>query len=292
VAATPTASSSSRRLLRWAAGLGCLLPLCACTTLEPEPESAALDIPVGWSTEDAAGAGAAAVSATSLVAWWQHFDDPVLNLWEQRALRDNPRVRSAQAALGQALAQRDAAAAALGPSLDASASVQTGTAGGKSTGSSEQLALAANLVPDVFGAGRAALQAAAAAARASTAALGDVEVQVAAEAALDYIGLRTAQARLALARDNLASQQDTLQITDWRQQAGLVTALEVEQARAAVAQTRALLPALQTRISQARHALAVLARQPPAPTPRPAGRGRGGPPAPRPPPPGPAPNPK
>ena len=63
-------------------------------------------------------------------------------------------------------------------------------------------------------------------------------MSIAAEVALDYIALRNAQARLAIASDNLASQQETLQITEWRLQAGLVSSLEAEQARAATEQTR------------------------------------------------------
>ncbi len=57
--------------------------------------------------------------------------------------------------------------------------------------------------------------------------------------ALTLLQLRGAQAREAIARRNLASQQQTLQITQWRQEAGLVTQLDVEQARTAVEQTRA-----------------------------------------------------
>ena len=64
--------------------------------------------------------------------------------------------------------------------------------------------------------------------------------------------------------NNLASQQETLQITQWRLQAGLVTSIEAEQARTAVEQLRAVLPALQTSIEQTAHALAVLTGQPPA----------------------------
>lgn len=54
-----------------------------------------------------------------------------------------------------------------------------------------------------------------------------------------------------------------MQITQWRQQAGLVTVLEAEQARAAAAQTSAQLPALRTSIAQTGHALALLTGQPP-----------------------------
>jgi NodT family efflux transporter outer membrane factor (OMF) lipoprotein len=94
--------------------------------------------------------------------------------------------------------------------------------------------------------------------------LGDVQISIAAEIALGYIALRGAQARLAIANDNLASQRETLQITQWREQAGLVTSVEAEQARAATEQTSAQLPALQTSIAQSGHAIAVLIGQPPA----------------------------
>ena len=79
---------------------------------------------------------------------------------------------------------------------------------------------------------------------ASALTLAQTRVAVAAEVALTLLQLRGAQAREAIARRNLASQQQTLQITQWRQEAGLVTQLDVEQARTAVEQTRAQLPAL------------------------------------------------
>jgi NodT family efflux transporter outer membrane factor (OMF) lipoprotein len=121
-----------------------------------------------------------------------------------------------------------------------------------------------NWVPDIFGANRNALNAADATAQSSDASLGDVQVAIAAEVGLSYITLRSAQTRLAIASQNLTSQEETLQITQWRQQAGLVTELETEQARALAEQTRATLPTLQTAIEQTRHALAVLTGQPPA----------------------------
>ncbi len=117
---------------------------------------------------------------------------------------------------------------------------------------------------DLFGAQRSGLRASQAAADAREATLGNVQVVLAGEVALAYIQLRSVQARLTIAADNLASQLQTLQRTQWRAQAGLVSALEVEQARGAAAQTRARLPALQTSIDQTRHALAVLTGQSPA----------------------------
>jgi NodT family efflux transporter outer membrane factor (OMF) lipoprotein len=81
--------------------------------------------------------------------------------------------------------------------------------------------------------------------------------------ALNYVELRGYQTRLAIARSNLASQSETLQLTEWRTQAGLVGSLQLEQARANREQTRAQIPALETSLAQARNRLAVLTGQAP-----------------------------
>ncbi|NCS60547.1 MAG: TolC family protein, partial [Rhodoferax sp.] len=65
-----------------------------------------------------------------------------------------------------------------------------------------------------------------------------------AEVALAYIQLRGLQEQLTLAQHNLASQLETLQLTQWRTQAGLVTSLEVAQAQTAASQTAAQIPSL------------------------------------------------
>jgi len=234
--------------------------VCACAAVAPSQMTpATLAIPAAWSGADAAPAPGAA----SLADWWQRFDDPLLTQLVTEALRANTSVQSAQAALRQARAQQDLARAALFPSLGGSVSAQRNTGGG-SSGNDFQAGLDAAWELDIFGANRSALHARAAEVRASAASLGDVQVSIAAEVALDYVALRGAQARLAIARANLESQAETLQISQWRLQAGLGTSLDSEQARAAVEQTRAQLPALQTGIDQSSHILAVLTGQPPA----------------------------
>ncbi|KPF44568.1 hypothetical protein D621_18945 [beta proteobacterium AAP51] len=220
--------------------------------------------PASWQAAQAAGAGAA--TPTDLAAWWARFDDAALSRWAQRAQQGSPRALAAEAAWRQAVAQSQAAAAGLAPTLGFSASATRNTRGLQGDGTEERLqtALEARWVPDVFGAAGSALAAAQAQQQASLARWGDVQVQLAGEAALAYIDLRAQQLRLVLAQDTLASQQQTLQITGWRQQAGLVSSLELAQARAAVAQNQALLPALQAAIAQSRHTLALLAGLPPA----------------------------
>ena len=239
--------------MRRAAIPACLLWLLSgCAHMTPlTADSAINDVPETWS----ASAADTTSGSSSLSDWWLRFNDPLLARLVADAMRANTTVTGAQAALRQARALRDAAAAALLPTLAAAAKTDT---------KNYQIGLEASWDVDVFGANRSARNASEAAALASVMKLGDAQVSVAAEVALGYILLRSTQARLAIANSNLASQQETLQITLWRQQAGLVTALEADQARADAAQTAALVPALQTSVDQAIHAVAVLTGQPPA----------------------------
>ncbi len=237
------------------------LALCGCGSMTPRQGAPIeVDVPAAWSAADISVAG----GTTSLAQWWMRFDDPLLGRLVVEALQANTSVQSAQAALRQARALRDVSAAALWPAVGGAATARRGAAGGHTTGSSFAAGLDASWELDIFGANRSALDASEASARASAANLGDVQVSIVAEVALSYIALRGAQARLAIADDNLASQLETLQLTQWREQAGLVSSLEVEQALAATEQTRAQLPTLRSLIGQTGHALAVLTGQPPA----------------------------
>ena len=237
----------------------------ACAPLPTRPDEAALvDVPLSWSAAERSGASTGLLAVSSLAQWWQRFDDPVLAGLVTQALQANTTVNSAQAALRQARALRDVSAGGLLPSLGSSASAQRNSSGSNNASSNFNVGLDASWELDIFGTKRSALDASAAASQASAATLGDTQVSVAAEVALNYITLRSAQVRLRIATENLASQQETLQITRWRQQAGLVTSLEAEQSFAASEQTRAQLPALQTTVQQTRHALAVLTGQAPA----------------------------
>jgi multidrug efflux system outer membrane protein len=252
-------------LCRALTGLVFALMLAGCASTSTTRDAPlAFDIPAAWESAPAGSAPSAASASPSPDEWWRRFDDPLLSDLVSTALANNTTVNTAQAALRQARALRDVASAALWPTLGGSASAQHGTSGGNSTGNTFKAGVNANWVPDVFGVNRSALSAADATAEASAATLGDTRVAIAAETGLNYITLRSAQSRLAIANANLASQLETLQITQWREQAGLVGDVEAEQARAGAEQTRAQLPVLRTSIEQTRHALAVLTGKPPA----------------------------
>ena len=231
--------------------------LAGCSTLKAPPTASAagVAVPAAWS---ASASAPAARSADTLAAWWSRFDDATLTRLIEQALAANTDVASAQAALRQSRALADVSSARLGPSVGADGSAQRSRSQGTSTSNSFRAGFDASWEPDIFGGNRAASSAAALSADASAASLGDVQVSVAAEVALNYLTLRSTEARLAIAQSNLALQEETLQITQWRVQAGLATSLESEQARSAVEQTRAQIPSLQTTLAQTRHQLALL----------------------------------
>jgi multidrug efflux system outer membrane protein len=218
-------------------------------------------IPPAWSV----GNKAVTDGNPVLAEWWLRFEDPLLERLVSQALQSNKSLDNATAALRQARALRDVARAALFPLLSAAAAAQRGSDmnGNSNTSNNFSAGLDASWELDIFGVNRSALYVSDALMHASAASLGDVQISVAAEVVLDYITVRDGQARFAIASENLANQEDTLQIAQWRQQAGLSTLLETEQARAETEQTRAQLPLLHTVIEQFSHALAVLTGQPP-----------------------------
>lgn len=243
--------------------LGLALLLQGCAHRAPvASESPGAALPVAWNAPLPAGV-AVLPQADDLARWWERFGDPQLSALVAQALQAHPSALSAQAALRQARAQARVQAAGMLPDVSLSGSAQRSRSGGQ-TGNSFQVGLDAGWEPDLFGRLDAGVQASEADARAAQASLEQVHVSLSAEVALEYIALRSLQQRLAIAQRNLETQQQTLQITDWRVQAGLATSLVAEQARAAAEQTAAQVPQLQASLAQARHALAVLTGQAPA----------------------------
>ncbi len=253
-----------------------LLPLllAGCASLGPEYQVPVLPLPATWQDT-------AAQPAEDLAGWWQRLEDPLLNQLIDQALVASPDLKLARARLREARARRALAGADSAVSVTASASASQSRNSKNSGGASSdryQAGFDASWEPDVFGATRRGIEAAQADLEASGAGLASTQVSLVAEVARNYVELRGAQARLRIARANLAGQSETLQLVQWRAQAGLGSSLEMEQARGNREQTRSQIPSLETGLSEAEHRLALLLGQapaslhaqlePPAPTPQ------------------------
>lgn len=117
---------------------------------------------------------------------------------------------------------------------------------------------------DVFGGTRRAVEAADADLAAAEDDRNAVLVTLLSEVALNYVEMRGAQRRLVVARDNIRAQQDTVELTQMRHQAGFTSQLDVSQARAQLATTQSQVPALESQIKQGIYQLSTLLGQPPA----------------------------
>ncbi len=111
---------------------------------------------------------------------------------------------------------------------------------------------------DLFGGTRRAVEAAAADAQAVEADLADAHVQLSAEIAQAYIGLRDSQQRFALVQKSADIEDKVLTLTQQRRERGVASDLDVERVRTQVENTRAALIPLDEQIAEALDQLAVL----------------------------------
>ena len=218
----------------WLAGLaGC------ATGPAPRPPAAttAADVPAQWQAPLPHAGQAAA-----LADWWQRFDDPVLVGLIDSAQAASPTLASAASRIEQARAARVAAGAALGPSLDASASVSRGRSDFVSgVANSASAGVQASWEIDLFGARRSAANAAQARLDGAEAGWHDARVALAAEVATSHTELRACEAQLAQAQIDSRSRNETARLTGLSTQAGFESPANAALARASAAQGNSLL---------------------------------------------------
>ncbi|MBN2232465.1 MAG: efflux transporter outer membrane subunit [Deltaproteobacteria bacterium] len=243
-----------------------LLLLQGCAMVGPDYVPRRPAAPAQWRAGELDGLRPLPAAAT-LAAWWAVLDDPLLAELEERATQGNLGLREALARVREARALRGVSAAKLWPELDAAGSA-VNRRDSENTGAGGEYELYAagfdaGWEIDVFGGRRRAVEAADADLAAEIEQLRDVLVSVAAEVALNYIGVRTFQTRLAVADANLADQRQTYELNRSRHEAGLLDELAVQQARYNLEHTRSRIPALRAGLTAAKNRLAVLAGAPP-----------------------------
>ncbi|MEA2707486.1 MAG: hypothetical protein QOF78_87 [Phycisphaerales bacterium] len=207
----------------------------------------------------------------SPAAWWTTFGDETLNRLIDEARRSNLDLRTAEARVREARAARGIVTADYWPDVDAAGSYSRSRTSKNTTfgsfGPREtdlwQAGFDAAWEVDVFGGVRRSVQAATADIQAAVADRNDVLLSLLGEVARNYVELRGFQRQIAIAEFNVKSQQDTLELTRVRLNAGLGTDLAVAQTEAQVAATQSQIPAFQTLAQQSIHRLSVLLGRPP-----------------------------
>jgi len=259
------------RTLRSSPAVGALL-LSACNAgpAYRPPSPSDLKIPAEFQSSSTITAEQEMID---LARWWESFEDPVLTELVDRAFTGNLDIGVAAARLRQARATLRATRGQALPTAGASASVsrsigndsssivdpstgQTVSRGGDVTVYRGGFDVAWEA--DLFGGIRRSIEAARASAEAGEASLRFTQASIASEVGLNYVEARLAQIRLRIARENLGSQDETLELVGWRRQAGLVSSLDFEQARQLRAQTAATVPTIENDYATAVNHIAVL----------------------------------
>jgi NodT family efflux transporter outer membrane factor (OMF) lipoprotein len=209
--------------------------------------------------------------------WWTVFNDDALDRLVKTAYQQNLNLQAAGARVLQARAQLAAAVGNLYPQTQqafgalsyerqsARAPFQQGSSSSLLSYTQNQIGLQAAWELDFWGRFRRAVDAADADLLASLASYDDVLVSLIADVASNYVQLRTLQARLAIARNNVDVQRESLNIAEVRFRGGTTSERDVEQARTVLASTEASIPQLEAALRQTANALSVLLGMPPDP---------------------------
>lgn len=255
----PSGTARQRMWRHAIAGAAIVLSCLGCATVGPDYVKPHDRAPHVWNTALDESLQAQSADAQALALWWRALNDPLLDGLITKAAQGNLDRREALARLRQARAQRTVSAAGLFPTLNAGGSgTKSKQAGSSDVATSYRAALDAGWEIDLFGGQRRSTQAAEAELQAAQEDVNAVMVSLCAEVALDYIDLRTTQARIASAQANIAIQEQSFNLERTRHAAGLSDALAVQQALANLEATRAQIPTLSAALEASMNALAVL----------------------------------
>ena len=248
-----------------ATALALLVPLAACK-VGPDFTEPSATVAERWLE---AGDRAVITDRRTEERWWTAFNDPALNRLIETAYSQNltllaagTRVLESRATLGVAIGEFYPQSQQLGGGLSFNRPSRNDPTASPLTdiGSfwRDTLSASAAWELDFWGRFRRGVQAADAAYLASIATYDDVLVTLLGDVASSYVGIRTLQTQLVIARANVARQRMALQIARDRFRGGVTTGLDVAQAENVLAQTEAVIPQLTAQLEQGLASLRVL----------------------------------
>lgn len=262
----------------WFAALTMIAAACTVGPDYEPPDFTAETVPDQWRTTVETEMAA---DTTDLEMWWVSFNDSLLTDLIRRSEFGNLDLQAAVGRVAEARAIRGVAKGGYWPDivLGGAYSYQKlsenglqgaqvgepddGTGGGASSLLADPFdswtaGLSLSWEIDLFGRIRRTVEAADAQLQASVEDYRDVLVTLYAEVGSAYVDARAFQTRLDFATQNVSAQENSLELTRDRFNAGLTSALDVAQAEQNLAQTRSTIPALEIGLEAALNRLAVL----------------------------------
>jgi NodT family efflux transporter outer membrane factor (OMF) lipoprotein len=252
-----------------------LLTLAAGCTVGPRYSRPAAPVPApdAWKTQPP-WQQAAPKDSIPKGAWWQVFNDPTLDAYEQQLLKANQSLEAARDRLSQARSLARVATADIFPQLSADPSAVRERGSGNRplngvvqpvqpyTQSVYTVPFSLSYEADLFGRVRRNVEAANASLQSTAADLQNVQLVLTAELAADYFTLRELDAELGVVQESVGYQRKGLDLLNNRHEGGIASGLEVAQQAALLDSTVSQLALVQQTRAQYEHAIAVLVGQP------------------------------
>ena len=245
--------------------------LSASCVVGPDYVKPALDSPARFNNQASLALRQVQMPA-DLSHWWDGFNDPMLSKLVVLAQADNLDLAQAVARVSQARALLGTTKAALLPSAELNAQanrahqslqsplgrlLNASTPDFDRDGAYYEAGIEASWELDFFGGRRRDREAALAELQATQAGAVAARLVVAAQTADTYLLIRGLQERLAIAREQAATQRHLLATVKLQYEAGVVAELQMRQAESLVYQVDASVPALEAALEVALNALDV-----------------------------------
>lgn len=233
------------------------LVAAGCKTTGPKARANNLPIPVAYRNAPEVS-GNPSAPKYSRTDWWRQYGSEELNALVDRALANNPELRSATLQIVQAKARLEQARAGKLPSISAPIRVVQGASSTTDTQQSTQASLQGSYRFDIWGEQQSLVESAHMQLLRAVFERENVQRSVIANVVSSYISYLIAGDSLRVAHDNVKSAQDILQTVEQRFAAGDATDNEVEQQRAALFTQQATIPGLESQRDDNKTALARL----------------------------------
>jgi NodT family efflux transporter outer membrane factor (OMF) lipoprotein len=236
------------------------LSFTGCAMLGPDFESPEATLPESWTEDGDAMFGEQ--SEKENIEWWKLFNDPVLDKLVQTAYGQNLSLRTAGLRILEARAQLGLVKGNIYPQVqEMNGDIMTIGTTGPATDryyNTASIGFDVGWEMDFWGKFRRSIESADANLLANIFNYDSVLVSLTAEVARTYTTIRTLEERIRLAKKNSSLQEDGLELVMHQFEAGIVTELDVYQAKTLLSATLATIPNLQSSLQQSRNALAIL----------------------------------
>ena len=254
-----------------------ILPLLFMLTvfgcmMGPNYQRPVIDSPSSWRFEDKEAKDVANT------AWWEQFNDQVLNELITIALKENKDIKIAAARVEEFLGRYGTTRAALFPQIAAGASASRDRITEKGSApfspvvenpsSSYQAFLSGSWEIDIWGRLRRSTEAARADLLSTEEGRSTVILTLVSSVASSYVNLRDLDKQLEISHRTAKAREESYNLFKLRFEGGLISELELSQVKSEYEQALATIPSIEKTIAFQENALSVLLGRTPGPIPR------------------------